>query len=110
MKDLGKVIFIMVLVLSFIVLVLLFPGCSAPGLDLTEKRTFVITKPPYQILVSGDLTEKDQISIRNIILDLSLTDFQDYKFNEKIIVTVLGSETDINNLHIESKQNVEETE
>ena len=94
-----------------IFIILILQGCSTFGVDLAQTRTYAITKPPFQIVVSGDLSEEDKKSVRQIIDDLSKTDYKDYKFNEKIIVTVIGSETDIENINVEPTEggsNVEE--
>ena len=83
-------------------LIIILSGCSFLGADLAQTRTYAITKPPFQIVVSGDLTEKDKTAVRQIIGDLSRTKYQDYKFNDKIQVTVIGSESDIESINVEN--------
>ena len=67
-------------------------GCSGLGLDFTDERTIAITRPPFQIVVSGDLTNADKEVMIDVIKILDATEFKDYDFNEKISVVVSGSE------------------
>ena len=100
-ERLIKDIFLLIL---FMFVIMALNGCSAVGVDLTQSRTYAITKPPFQIIVSGDLSTDDKIAVRQIISDLSKTDYKDYKFNERIIVTVIGSETNIENVNLHTPE------
>ncbi len=95
-------------ILGIIVLVLLLSGCGGLGMDFTDQRTYAITKPPYQIVVSGDLTNADKKAIAELIKQLALTPYQEYKFNEKITISVIGSETQIKNVNIHQPGAVDE--
>ena len=94
--------------LLWVAIAILLVGCGGFGIDLTEQRTYAITKPPYQIIVSGDLTEKDKEAVKSLIDQLSKYPYQDYKFNENITVHVIGSETLIESVNIKGGNNVKE--
>ncbi len=75
--------------LSVMVLVFMFAlnGCSMMGLDLTENRTMAISKPPYTIVLEGDLRHKDLRVAKDIMRFLSKQEFQGITNSEfKVIV------------------------
>jgi len=92
------------------ILVIFTSGCSALGVDLTDQRTYAITKAPYQIIVSGDLTHADKTAVQDLIKQLSKYPYEDYVFNETISVQVIGSETMIENINIKKSNDEKATE
>ncbi len=91
-KRKGYYVYIFTFICCYVLAILIISGCSAPGLDFTEQRTIAITKPPYQIIISGDLKGADKKAINELVHQLSKYKFEDYTFNENIIVSVSGTE------------------
>ncbi len=92
-KRKGYYVYIFTFICCYILAIVIISGCSAPGLDFTEQRTIAITKPPYQIIISGDLKGSDKKVINDLVHQLSKYTFENYIFNENIIVSVSGTET-----------------
>ncbi len=93
-KRKGYYVYIFTFICYYVLAIFIISGCSAPGMDFTEPRTIAITKPPYQIIISGDLKGADKKAITDLVHQLSKYNFEEYTFNEKIMVSVSGSETE----------------
>ncbi len=81
-------------------MILMISGCSALGFNLSDTRTIAITKAPYQIVLSGDITQKDEVLISNLVNTLNSTAFKNYKFNENIKIVVVGEQSEINKINV----------
>ena len=70
-------------------ILLFLPGCSAL---FEQERTIVVTKSPYQIVLSGDVNFLDKMWASKTINSLSEEEYILHKF-EPTVVNVAGSET-----------------
>ncbi len=78
-------------VLGFISLVWL-TACSGLGFSFEEKRTAIITRPPIQIAITGDVGEDVTGNILAIVRELNKEEYVDYKFNENLNVSLDSSD------------------
>ena len=82
-------------------ILLFLPGCSAL---FEQERTIVVTKSPYQIVLSGDVNFMDKMWATRTINRLSKEEYILHKF-EPTVVGVTGSETVIHTTaNIDNKQ------
>ena len=84
---------------------LFLPGCSAL---FEQERTIVVTKSPYQIVLSGDVNFMDKMWATKTINRLSKEEYILHKF-EPTNVSISGSETvsSINTSTIDENRHIE---
>jgi len=70
-------------------ILLFLPGCSAL---FEQERTIVVTKSPYQIVLSGDVNFMDKMWASRTVNKLSEEEYILHKF-EPTIVGITGSES-----------------
>ena len=77
--------------LSIALLLLLITGCSMFGIQFGTHRTVAIEKPPYRVVLSGDIKESDYKAAKTILDRLSHKRYRNHKF-EPIKIEVYGSQ------------------
>ena len=92
-------------------LLLLVTGCSMFGIEFGTHRTVAIEKPPYRVILSGDIKDSDYKAAKVILDRLSHKRYRNHKF-EPIKVEVYGTQATkhIDLLDVDKSQETKEGE
>ena len=83
--------------LFVLLIALTVSGCSAFGIEFGTHRTIVVEKPPYRMVISGDIEQSDYDQANKMLDKLRKEQYIDHNFTATS-VRVIGSQQTVHQI------------